>query len=773
MKTSNVIENVRADERSANFKFGTARRRFRLGHLGLVILCGLILTGGGMALSSRPADETETPAEEGAIAQVTARLLEQAHYTGHRFDNALASRFLDRYLDLLDGTHLHFLEADVAEFAPLRTTLDALTLRNGDTSPAIKIFDRFQTRFAQRIAYVQALLRTEKFEFEGSDSFAVDREHAPRPRDLAAAKLLWQQHLRYEYLQELLSDKPPAEIVKTLSRRYERLAHTAKQWSHERVFELYLTALANAYDPHSDYLGPRQMEDFSIAMNLALVGIGATLQSEDGYCKIQELVAGGPAARSRLLKPGDRIVAVAQAGQAPVDVIDLPLPEAVSLIRGPKGTRVQLTIIPADAADAAARKTIMLVRDEIKLEDQEAKARIVDLPGEHGASLRVGILDLPSFYSGVQGGRHGEVKSATADVAKLIGKLKRENIQGLILDLRRNGGGSLEEAVSLTGLFIQQGPVVQTKDAAGEVAIERDPDPAELYDGPLIVLTSRLSASASEILAGALQDYGRALIVGDPATFGKGTVQSVLPLAPIMRQAGLAVTADPGALKLTIRKFYRPDGASTQLKGVASDLVLAAPTGKLRFGEAEMTNPLPWDQVSPARHACYNLVTPYLATLKANSRQRLAADKDFIGLAEDLERLQKQIDHPVVSLNVKQRRAEKALLEERAAQRKRELATRQPPGRKQYAITLRNADAAGLPEAMRVTPAPRVTAARDAGTSENEDGLERETDSGRDLSLEETERILADYVTLGSSPQHPNLTAAIKNSVARQIPGRN
>ena len=241
---------------------------------------------------------------------------------------------------------------------------------------------------------------------------------------------------------------------------------------------MYLTALANVYDPHSDYMGRRQMEDFSIAMNLALVGIGAALQAEDGYCKIHELVAGGPAARSQLLKPGDRIVAVAQDRQEPVDVIDMPLSEAVSLVRGPKGTRVHLTIIPADSTDTATRRTITLVRDEIKLEDQEAKARILDLPGESGRTLRLGIIDLPSFYAGAQGDHQAEAKSATADVAKLIRKLKRENIQGLVLDLRRNGGGSLEEAVSLTGLFIRRGPVVQTKDADGEMNVESDPDPS-------------------------------------------------------------------------------------------------------------------------------------------------------------------------------------------------------------------------------------------------------------------------------------------------------
>ncbi len=771
MKTLNSVENVASEIEATNLMSPASRRRLPLGRVGLLVGLGLTLAVGGLALTLRPADESTNPGEDAAIAQVTARLLENAHYSGHQFDDAMASRFLDRYLEMLDGTRLHFLESDVAEFAPLRTQLDNLTLRSGDTRPAGQIFDRFKERIEQRIAYAQDLLQTEKFEFDGPDTYAVDREHQPRPRDLAAAKQLWRQHLRYEYLQELLSDKQPAAICQTLSRRYERLAHTLKQWSHDRVFEMYLTALANVYDPHSDYMGRRQMEDFSIAMNLALVGIGATLQAEDGYCKIHELVAGGPAARSQLLKTGDRIVAVAQDRQEPVDVIDMPLSEAVSLVRGPKGTRVHLTIIPADSTDTATRRTITLVRDEIKLEDQEAKARILDLPGESGRTLRLGVIDLPSFYAGAQGDHQAEAKSATADVAKLIRKLKRENIQGLVLDLRRNGGGSLEEAVSLTGLFIRRGPVVQTKNAAGEMNIESDPDPSEAYAGPLIVLTSRLSASASEILAGALQDYGRALIVGDPSTFGKGTVQSVLPLASVMRKAGLAVEADPGALKLTIRKFYRPDGSSTQLKGVPSDLVLASTTGKLKIGEIEMTDPLPWDRVSPVRHANYNLVTPYRDGLQERSKQRLTTDKDFLWLNQDLERMQKQMDNPVVALNLKQRKAEKAELDRQAAQRKQDLAARAQPLRKQYAINLRNADTAGLPEAMavRTESQPSGDVVNAAQASHDDIELDKDLDktASRDIILEETLRILGDYVTLSSDAVKPNLTAAGQVSAIR------
>src|SRR6266404_3451382 len=339
---------------------------------------GLVLALSCAALTTRLHRSADAGSDEANIAEATARLLENSHYAAHRFDAELSVRFLDRYLEALDPGRQLFLEEDVEEFAPYRASLEQATARTGDTGPAHQIFERFEERLEQRAAYVQELLKTETFDFTGNDTYRWDRQNAPRPRDLAEAKQLWRQQLRYDYLQEKLANKKPEEIVKTLSRRHERGLHAVKQLNKDELLEIYLTALTHAYDPHSDYMGRRQMEDFGIAMNLSLVGIGATLQAEDGYCKIRELVPGGPAARSNLLKPGDRIVAVAQEGKEPVDVIDMPLPEAVTLIRGTKGTEVHLTFIPADAADSAVRKTITLVRDEVHLEDQQAKARIAD-----------------------------------------------------------------------------------------------------------------------------------------------------------------------------------------------------------------------------------------------------------------------------------------------------------------------------------------------------------------------------------------------------------
>jgi carboxyl-terminal processing protease len=715
------------------------------GSLGLAIVFCSVVVVARLHGTTVPGDD------DSAIAKVTARLLENSGYTGHHEPEEISGKFLNRYLEVLDPNHLYFLQSDLAEFAPYRTNLEKLTIRSGDTQPAHIIFERFQQRLEQRIALAQELLKTESFDFTGNDTYRWDRRKAPRPRDLAEAKQLWRQNLRYEYLQEKLSNKKPDEIVKTLSRRYERTLRAMKQWNADQVLEIYLTALTHAYDPHSDYMGRHQMEDFSIAMNLSLFGVGATLQGDDGYCKIVELLPGGPAARSKLLKVGDRIVAVAQEGKEPVDIIDMPLPDAVELIRGPKGTKVSLTIIPAGSTDSSVRKSISLVRDEIKLEDQAAKARIVDLGGQTNQTLRIGIIDLPSFYSSADSPKHSGHKSATADVARLIDKLKQENVQGLVLDLRRNGGGSLEEAIALTGLFIKKGPVVQTRDTDGDIQVENDPDSSAQYDGPLVVLISHLSASASEILAGALQDYGRALIVGDSSTFGKGTVQSILPLSTVMRRLGMPIHADPGALKLTIRQFFRPSGASTQLKGVSSDILLPSPTERLKISEAEMPNPLPWDKVPPARYTKLDRVEPWLLTLRAASTQRAATNQDLVWLREDIDRANAQLTNPVVSLNEQLRLREKGEEDARAEARKKERATRQPALETQYEITLKNVDQSGL-------PAPTAFASQSQTQTNAVDELDNEIeapehvraarDQVADPTLEEAKQILVDYIGL-------------------------
>jgi carboxyl-terminal processing protease len=553
---------------------------------------------------------------EASIARVTATILERGHYLKQPFNAEISAKFLDRYFDALDNLHIYFLQSDLKEFDIYRHSLDKLTLKDGNTAPGRVIFLRFLERLQQQFDYVSELLKTEKFEFETDDRFVINRRTLPRPKDLAEARKLWRERLRYEYLQEKLNKEKPEEIVKIILRRYTRILRALKDYDNDDVLQVYLTALAHVYDPHSDYLGKSELDTFSINMKLSLFGIGAVLRSEDGYCKIQTLVAEGPADRSKKLKPNDKIIAVGQGEKAPVDVVDMKLNKVVEMIRGPKGTEVRLTVIPADAPDTSERKTVTLIRDEIKLEDQEAKAKVIEFPAGTNQFMRLGVIDLPSFYAAFElEGRanSGERKSTTTDVAKLLHKLQQEHVAGVVLDLRRNGGGSLEEAINLTGLFIKKGPVVQIKDSDGRVSVDEDPDPEIVYDGPLIVLTSRFSASASEILAGALQDYGRALIVGDTSTHGKGTVQSLIQLQPYMRQFGLGITNDPGAVKITIRKFYRASGSSTQLKGVVPDIILPSLNNALEVGESSLDNPLPWDTITSATYDKMNRVSPYIA----------------------------------------------------------------------------------------------------------------------------------------------------------------
>jgi carboxyl-terminal processing protease len=713
---------------------------------GLVV----VFTATGIGRRSA-AEQPESRTTEANITRLTTNLLEQSQFAHHRFDRDLAGTFLDRYLDSLDGTRSLFLQADVDEFGAYRATLAQATRGAGDTRAAQAIFARYLERLAQRVSYVTNVLQTAKFDFTGHDAYSFDRERAPRPADLTAAEKLWLQELRMEYLQEKLGDKRPEQIVSGLTHRYAQQLQTMKAFGPDEVLEVYLDALAHVYDPHSDYLGHEQMESFSIGMNLALFGIGATLENADGYCTIRDLIPGGPAARSGLFKPGDRIVAVAQAGKEPVDVMSMPLSRTVELIRGPKGSTVTLTILPAGAADGALPTTASIVRDEVKLEDQEAKAWIVDLPTGKGAIRRLGVIDLPSFYADMGGREDAGRRSATADVARLLAKLKAEHVEGVVLDLRKNGGGSLDEAITLTGLFIRQGPVVQTRDQAGHIEVGADPDPAVAYDGPLVLLTSRFSASATEILAGALQDYGRAVVVGDSSTFGKGTVQSIVPLARVMDRAGLPHSYDPGALKVTISKFYRPSGASTQLRGVASDIVLPSTSGDSGVSESALKDPLPWDVVPSAPYERLNRVEPYVARLRAKSAQRVADEKDFGDLAGDIARLRQSLTTKSVSLNEADRRRD--LAQDKARHEKREEEDLRASRPMTYAITLENASSPGLPPPVVWTRDSDSRSSALASPTRNRlDDSPNGQSPANDITLDEAERILADYLDLRTGP---------------------
>ncbi|MCX7872098.1 MAG: carboxy terminal-processing peptidase [Verrucomicrobiae bacterium] len=657
-----------------------------------------IETKGQVASTNQPGEygisDVRTSVEEARIARLVVGLLERMHYNQQPLNDGMSSKFLDRYLDTLDPARMIFLKSDEEEFEVYRTKMDDMLLRFGDVAPGKIIFNRLLKRYEQFVHYVTNLVATERFTFDTDERILVNRKDQPRPADLDEAKKLWRDRVRYEYLQEKLNKEKPEEIIKIITRRYNRQWRTLREIDSEEVLQLFLSSLAHVYDPHSEYMGRPAYENFNISMKLSLCGIGAVLTSEDGYCKIRELMP-GPAMRSGKVKVNDRIVAVAQGTNEFVDVIDWKLSKVVELIRGPKGTEVRLVIIPADAPDPSTRKIVSLVRDEITLENQEAKAKLLEIPLENGETNRIGIIDLPSFYADLSN-RNADHKSTTTDVAKLIKKLKAEKVSGIVLDLRRNGGGSLEEAINLTGLFIKEGPVVQVKDSDGTISVDYDRDPNVLYDGPLVVLTSRFSASASEILAAALQDYKRAVVIGDKSTHGKGTVQSLIELNRFLR-----TTNNLGALKLTIRKFYRINGESTQLKGVTPDIVLPSVNNYAEVGESSLPNAMPWDTIPPSKYEAVNLITKTVVEeLAKRSAERVARDRDFAYITEEIERYKKAQADKTVSLNEIQRLKEKEDAKKRIEDRKQEIKKRPAPKYTSYEITLKNVDNPGLPAPM-------------------------------------------------------------------------
>jgi carboxyl-terminal processing protease len=758
-------------------------------------------------------------ADDGKIARTVGRVFERMHYTRHNFDKEQGRKMFDEYVNTLDPQRLYLLQSDLDEYSEVRDNLDEITMRKENTEPAYGIFNRFLLRYDQAYAYVIEMLQNETFRFDGDDAVLVNRKNAPRPKDLAEARKLWRDRLRFEYLGEkldggdgkavtdavhkrvaaasvetltaALTNKFGAseaktfaeaalrafdgsksagqeaaiqaaeaaakekflahqhdEIVKKLARRYQRVLRNLKQFEADEVLEFWLDALGHAYDPHTDYMGKRELEQFAMSMNLRLFGIGATLASEDGYTVIKEIRPGTPAENSKQLKVNDKIVGVAQGKSDFADVVDEKLSKVVEQIRGPKGSEVRLAVIPA-GADSSQRKVISIIRDEIKLEDAEAKAKLVEMPLPNGKTRRVGVIDLPSFYANFSvASVQGSGKTTTGDVAQLIKKLTSEGAEGLILDLRRNGGGSLEEAINLTGLFIKSGPVVQVRSFDGGVKVDEDNDDNIAYDGPLIVLTSRFSASASEIVAAALQDYGRALIVGDISTHGKGTVQTVQELGQYLRSV-----TNPGAVKTTIRKFYRASGGSTQLKGVTPDIVLPGVNNYAEVGEASLDNALAWDTIEPAPIEKVNRVEPYKIELEHRSTDRVAHDRNFDYVREDVAKYREALAKKSVSLNEAVRRREMDADKARLEARKKEIASRHEAQPTTYSITLKAAAQPGLPPAdtnhvAAATPAPTPDQGQGDDADVEESASAHDSPPPTDLHLRETERILLDYIQL-------------------------
>ena len=589
-------------------------------------------------------------------------------------------------------------------------------------------------------------------DFSGEETYAPDRTEATWPRAGEEADELWQRRLKYELIQDVVGGKEMADARQTLRKRYERMVKNIADIEDSDIQELYLSSLTKMYDPHSSYFSADTLEDFSIQMKLSLVGIGAVLGlDENGYCVVREVVPGGPAYLSGQIRVNDKIVAVRQDGGESIEIIGMKLRRIVDMIRGQKDTRVTLSIQPHDAGDASKVREVPIVRDVIKLSSARASATIHDVATPGGGTVPVGVISLNSFYDGAGSTDDDEGKpagkTATQDVAELIGKLKQEGIQALVIDLRRNGGGLLSEAIDMTGLFIEQGPVVQVRDSLGRLTVDRDLDRSVAYDGPLAVLTSRYSASASEIFAGALQNYGRAVVIGDSSTHGKGTVQAVLEMKNYLRQFNTDVSRT-GAAKLTIQKFYLPNGASTQKKGVVPDITLPSIEDFLPIGESDLPHALMWDEIRPTNFEGRPLERSFLEPLLKASLDRQQHLEEFAYLRRNIEWFRAQQErNKLVQLNLEARRAQKLSNDEfrQAQEAEREkLALTNFPSRE---IKLDSVLASAAPDAQPPAPAVDLDDLDAASDSDEKPGAPK-----FDIALREALRVVTDTLRLPTNP---------------------
>ena len=612
---------------------------------------------------------------EAVISKVVGQMLPRFHYERLAMDAAVSEKWFDNYFDHLDRERSFFLATDIQEFSTFRDILSELLL-TGKVDVAYAVYARFVERVQDRVEFARAYLQT-PVAFTADEYFVTDRSKAPWCATRAELDQVWRLRLKNQLLATLLQDeaerkrdvaaaaKPPpppvtgkpavtpaaapktaaavavAEPPKPPRERvlqfYVHLQEALEQKDSFDILEVYLNALTQVYDPHSNYMAPASEEDFDISMRLTLQGIGAVLTSDDGYVKIMEIMPGGPADLDGRLQEGDRIVAVGQENAEPQNVVNLALNKVVRLIRGPKGTKVTLRVIPAGRGLSSLPVTLLLTRNEVKLTEQEAKLEIKTIPGAPGR--KVAVIELPSFYADFEGRRDGkEFKSASHDVRRLLNEAAKQQVVGVVLDLRSDGGGSLDEAVNVAGLFFDKGPVVQVRDAERDIRVLTDNDKETVFAGPLVVLVNRLSASASEIVAAALQDYRRAVIIGDASTHGKGTVQTVYHLDELLRRSNAFHDLKTGSLKFTVAKFYRVDGGSTQRKGVAADIVFPSFADFLDLGETELPSALPWDEIKPVPVTPGLDVRPWLPTLLQRSKARLTKDADYSELNQQVTR---------------------------------------------------------------------------------------------------------------------------------------
>ena len=573
--------------------------------------------------------------------------LRHHHYLNKPLNDNTSSQIFDKYLNMLDRGHAYFLISDIQALEKYRYELDD-ALREGNLEPAFEIFNRYQVQLVDRLEYLLTLLDQglDKINFNLEESIQIDREDAPWAKNQAELDNLWRKRLKATVISSKLNDKDISEIQETLTKRYKNRLKQAKRTKSEDAFQLYVNAYAATYDPHTQYFSPRTSENFNINMSLSLDGIGAVLKSEDDYTEVVRLIPAGPADKSGAIKAADRIIAVGQGKNAPlIDVVGWRLDDVVELIRGPKGSVVRLEVA-VDSESDGANKIISITRNTVKLEEQSAKKKLLTMIFD-GEEHKVGVISIPTFYLDFKAIQNGdpEPKSTTHDVAVLLEELEKEGAEALVIDLRNNGGGSLQEADKLTGLFIPAGPTVQIKQARRRASIYSDKDGQVSWDKPVAVLVNRLSASASEIFAGAIQDYGRGLIIGSQ-TFGKGTVQTLVPL-------------NRGQLKITQAKFYRISGGSTQHQGVVPDIEFPELYDVDRIGESSLEDALPYDTIKPAIYRATDELLPLLGTLQAKHAARIRNNADFQYLDALTLRSAEMRKRTHISLNEATRQQEK------------------------------------------------------------------------------------------------------------------
>ncbi|MDY0065158.1 MAG: carboxy terminal-processing peptidase [Steroidobacteraceae bacterium] len=634
----------------------------------LLVVCGLLAGTAqapvARAVATANAQELSPTERQRRVSKLVSNVIERSHYRQSPINDPVSALVLDRFLEQLDGSRSYFLASDIAEFERYRYQLDDAVV-SGQLEPVFAIFNRFQVRNRERIDYALALLESEP-DFTLEEEFEFDRSKAPWANSQAELNEIWRKRVKNDAISLMLTDKAWPEAREILQKRYERVVKRNEQITSDDIFEVFMNAFAHVFDPHSSYFSPRNSEEYRIQMSLSYEGIGASLQLVDDYVTVLNVLPGGPAAASGALNANDRIVAVGEGAHGKlVDVIGWRLDDVVQIIRGKVGTTVRLQVLPAGAAPGSAEKEIELVRNKVTLEAQAAQKEVRKIK-RGDREIAVGVINVPSFYQDFEARSSGEkdYRSTTRDVRRLIEELKRENVESLIIDLRGNGGGHLTEATALSGLFIPGGPIVQLRETGGRVEVLDDPESSVAWDGPLVVLVDRFSASASEIFAAAIQDYGRGIVVGQQ-TYGKGSVQNLYPLDRY------ALGPDPGfgQLTVTIGKYYRVTGESTQHRGVQPDIAMPTAISPEEVGESTRESALPWDRIRPVNFGRETRLSQALALLEQAHEDRVSSDPDFRSLLADLEAFEKVRAQKKVSLNLQTRLAERTRLEHERLQR--------------------------------------------------------------------------------------------------------